>query len=71
MHSPAPPVNVRFVSSDGDVIPVECVYIGEVGGEHLWGVVRAASLDVSKEWDIRADEIPASTNIAVAYHVEG
>lgn len=59
---PDPPVNVRIVYDNGDVVPCELVYEGESGGHHSWIVVNV-TLDRRRLSRVEADALPGNTSV--------
>lgn len=58
-----PPTNVRVVTPDGEVIPLECVYIGWNGRCHMWEVPWTLPTIPSA---LIADELPPHTGITMS-----
>lgn len=62
---PQPPRDVRLVTPDGDEIPVECRYDGEVDGIHQWVAVSPAGVTVRPGMALRVAVFPPRTSISV------
>ena len=60
------PENVRVVTTDGRVIPVDCVYEGKQRGTHVWKVTTEYEGVLS---EVLFDSLPARTelNVPVKY----
>lgn len=71
MTDPQPPENVRLVSPDGRVIPLETVYGGLDGdGMHTWWAVLSPDIGSVAGWALRADAIPGRTSVGVRLATE-
>lgn len=68
-NQPDPPVNVRIEFEDGQVIPIECRYVGWSGKRkmHHWAAVTPAHLQDHQEWHVRVDYLPACTSIEIEF----
>ena len=61
--APGTPVNVRLIRH-GETIPLELVYVGfDSEGFHRWKAVTPVHIEMSGEWTIKADVLPACTRI--------
>lgn len=61
---PEPPVNVKVHLQNGEIVPVDCVYVGKQDDIHEWEVV---SDSFSGETVIRVsiDLLPAHTSVSL------
>lgn len=65
-RDPEPPQDVRLELPDGRRIPVECVYVGLIGGQHTWEAVTPKTVRlVNGRIRLTAKVIPAHTSIRV------
>lgn len=66
---PVPPTNVRIVLANGDVVPVECEYVGlQPNGQHLWNAVIPyiwVGNMAAEAFDVACDMVPAKTDIGL------
>lgn len=61
--APGVPVNVRLIRH-GETIPLELIYVGfDREGFHRWKAVTPVHIEMSGEWTIKADVLPARTRI--------
>jgi hypothetical protein len=60
---PDAPQNVRLVTQDGTVVPLELVYMGWNGKGHVWEVTRVIARD--GEQMLMAEKVPDDTIIVL------
>lgn len=64
MTEPVPPRNVRMITGDGEVVPIDLVYAGiDDHGLHVWESVRPIDFHPESGDHFDADLIPAQTTI--------
>jgi len=61
MTDPTPPTNVQLELASGEWLPVDCLYLGLDGQQHVWRVVVPAGVRLGSRFKI--DVFPAHTSI--------
>jgi hypothetical protein len=64
-RQPEPPTNVRLEFDNGDVVPLECVYVGRQKGLHHWEAVYHVDASGHDAARLLFDTLPGYTSIGV------